>query len=768
VRSVILARPLPSRPAVVRRICVKPHIHLALCLLAAAAAPALAQPAPAAAPASWHVTRAASAVKVDAVLDEPAWKAATRIPVDNEWLPGDNVPAPVKTDAFITYDDTNLYIAFHAYDPNPSQIRAHLMDRDSIDTFVQDDHVSVLIDTFDDERRAYQFRVNPLGVQADAIFSEVDGIEDFSWDAIWKSAGRITSDGYIVEMAIPLNQIRFPSSAATMTWGFELGRSYPRTVRHRISANRRDRNRACILCQISKVSGFANLKPGRNVEVDPTVTAHRTDTRPDFPSGPIGKDSQDAQLGATLRWGVTPNVTVNATANPDFSQVEADVAQLAANERFALFYPEKRPFFLEGIDVFSTPIEAVFTRTVVNPSWGAKATTKSGRNLAGVFVTRDAVNSLILPSNQSSSTASLDENVTGSVLRYRRDVGAGSTLGVLYAGREAGDYHNRVGGADGFFRLSATDSVKFQYLRSDTQYPDAIVHGLGQRADAFPGNALDAQYDHIARSWYWSGWYSDYDRGFRADSGFVPQVDVRTAAADTGYQFWGGPDDWYTQAAIGGGFTRSYDHEGHLTGENVSVNASMSWALQSNLLVIYQRSKVYFGETLYRGLDIVAASFQQQPSGLVSFGVTVRAGDSVDYANGRPATLFQIAPSVELKPGRHLNAQLNYTVRVLDAEGGRVFRADLAQLRLVHQFSVRAFVRAILQYQTMASNVAAYTAPVEPRTRALFSQFLYSYKLNPQTVLFLGYSDNRLGEQGIALTQTDRTFFLKIGYAWLM
>jgi hypothetical protein len=194
----------------------------------------------------------------------------------------------------------------------------------------------------------------------------------------------------------------------------------------------------------------------------------------------------------------------------------------------------------------------------------------------------------------------------------------------------------------------------------------------------------------------------------------------------------------------------------------------MSWALQSNLLVIYQRSKVYFGETLYRGLDIVAASFQQQPSGLVSFGVTVRAGDSVDYANGRPATLFQIAPSVELKPGRHLNAQLNYTVRVLDAEGGRVFRADLAQLRLVHQFSVRAFVRAILQYQTMASNVAAYTAPVEPRTRALFSQFLYSYKLNPQTVLFLGYSDNRLGEQGIALTQTDRTFFLKIGYAWLV
>ncbi len=750
---------------------MKSHIIAAFCLLAAVAGVASAQqPAPAAPPAplAWHVIRAASAVKVDGVLDEPAWAQATRIPVDNEWFPGDNVPAPVKTDAFITYDDRNLYIAFHAYDPNPSQIRAHLMDRDQTDTLVQDDHVVVLIDSFDDERRAVEFRVNPLGVQADGIFSEVDGIEDFSWDAIWASAGRITADGYIVEMAIPLNQIRFPSSTTPMTWGFEFDRSYPRAVRYRFSSNRRDRNRACVLCQVGKVTGFSGLKSGLNLEADPTVTAHRTDTRPDFPSGPIGRDSQKADVGASIRWGVTPNVTVNATANPDFSQVEADVAQLAINERFALFYPEKRPFFLEGIDVFSTPIQAVFTRTVVNPSWGAKATAKSGRNLAGVFVTRDTVNSLILPSNQSSSAASLDDNVTGSVLRYRRDVGRGSTLGLLYAGRESGDYHSRVGGADGFFRLSETDSVKFQYLRSDTRYPDAIVQEYDQRAGAFPGNALTAEYDHIARSWYWIGQYADYDAGFRADSGFVPRVDVRTVTGQGGYQFWGGKDDWYTTADIGGAFVRSYDHEGRLTDERIAAYGSVSWARQSSLTATYRRSQVYFGDRRYRGLDTIDASFQQQPSGLLKFDVSVRAGDSVDYANGRPATVFQLAPSVELKPGRHLNAQINYTVRVLDASGQRVFRADLAQLRLVHQFSVRSFVRAILQYQAITNNVAAYVEPVEPRTRTLFSQFLYSYKLNPQTVLFLGYSDNRLGQQGIALTQTDRTFFLKIGYAWLM
>ena len=275
-------------------------------------------------------------------------------------------------------------------------------------------------------------------------------------------------------------------------------------------------------------------------------------------------------------------------------------------------------------------------------------------------------------------------------------------------------------------------------LRSDTQYPGAIVQEFDQRAGAFSGNALSAEYDHLGRSWYWLGQYQDYDTGFRADSGFLPQVDVRTVTADSGYQFWGAQDDWYTTANVGGAFTRSYDHEGHLTDEGITANGALSWARQSTLMVVYKRGQVYFGDTRYRGLDTIAAAFQQQPTGLLKYGVTVRAGDSVDYANGRPATVFQLSPSLELKPGRHLNAQLSYTMRVLDAADMRVFRADLAQLRVVQQFSVRSFVRAILQYQTIASNGAAYASPVEPRTRTLFSQLLYSYKLNPQTVLFLG------------------------------
>ena len=216
-----------------------------------------------------------------------------------------------------------------------------------------------------------------------------------------------------------------------------------------MSANMRDRDQTCLLCQVNKIKGFQNIEPGWNFELDPTLTMARTDVRPDFPSGSLVPDSEDIEPGITARWNITPNTSLNSTINPDFSQVEADAAQLAINERFALFFPEKRPFFLEGVDFFSTPLNAVFTRTVVNPKWGAKVTGKEGKNAYGVFLTRDRVNNLVLPSNQGSSSAFLNQEVTGSVFRYRRDIGNASTLGVIYTGPEGDGYNNRVGGVDG-------------------------------------------------------------------------------------------------------------------------------------------------------------------------------------------------------------------------------------------------------------------------------------------------------------------------------
>jgi hypothetical protein len=201
-----------------------------------------------------------------------------------------------------------------------------------------------------------------------------------------------------------------------------------------MSSHSIDRSNSCILCQENHLVGFENITPGHNLEFDPTFTAGRTDTRPDFPDGSFQKGDSNLDPGVTARWGMTSNLALNGTLNPDFSQVEADAAQLDVNTRFALFFPEKRPFFLEGTDFFSTPLEAVFTRTVVDPAWGIKLTGKQGGNGIGVFATRDDINNLLLPSNQESAFAHLDQNVTGSVLRYRRDVGSGSILGVLYTG----------------------------------------------------------------------------------------------------------------------------------------------------------------------------------------------------------------------------------------------------------------------------------------------------------------------------------------------
>ncbi|MDX1631117.1 MAG: DUF5916 domain-containing protein, partial [Thermoanaerobaculia bacterium] len=513
------------------------------------------------------VERAAGEIEIDGRLEDPGWRSATKDTLDYEYVPGENVQPPVETTVLLTYDDDHVYVAFRARDPEPDRIRAHLMDRDEIHTLVQDDHVVLMFDTFDDDRRAYQFRVNPLGVQADAFNSEIGGGEDWSFDLIWDSAGRITDEGYVVEIAVPLNQLRFPAADGELSWGIRFGRSWPRSVRHRMANHPVDRDESCVICQFPTVVGFAGIQPGRNLEVTPTLTASRTDERRELPGGDLEEGPEEVEPGITGRWGITPSITLHGTLNPDFSQVEADVAQLNVNERFALFFPEKRPFFLEGSDFFDTPISAVFTRTIVDPAWGLKLTGKQERDSGGLLVAEDDVNSLVLPSNQGSGFAFLEDDVLATIARYRRDVGTGSSLGLLYAGREGTGYHNRVGGLDGFLRFSDSDTLRFQYLRSDTRYPAEL--GLGD--DFLTDDGIEAWYNHSTRSWFWVVGYKDLGPDFRADSGFEPRVDLRTVQASLGRQFWGTEDDWYTRWNVGGNYTRTEDHDGRLTDEDFQV-----------------------------------------------------------------------------------------------------------------------------------------------------------------------------------------------------
>ena len=717
--------------------------------------------------ATFAITRATSEIKVDGVLDEDAWATATVIPVLYEWMPGDGIAPPVKTDCLVTFDRTNLYIAFRASDPEPGKIRAHLMDRDDTDTLIGDDHVGVMIDTFNDERRGFQFRVNPLGVQADAVFSEQDGIEDFSWDMMWASVGKITADGYIVEIALPLKQLRFQPGSGSQTWGFEAFRSWPRNVRHRMSSAYRDRNKSCLLCQENKISGLEGLAQGRNLELDPTATFSRTDARAEPSASSLTNGGIEADAGLTARWSVTPNMTLNGTVNPDFSQVEADVAQLDVNTRFALFYPEKRPFFLEGLDFFTTPVQAVFTRTVSDPYFGAKLTGKRGSDAVGVFVTTDRLNNLVIPSNQGSDYASLDDAVTTVVGRYRRDVGQGSTIGAMYAGREGSNYHNRQVGVDGYWRISPADAVRVQYLRSATAYPGSIVADYGQPAANIGGNGMWVDYQHISRTWAVFGNYEAYSPGFRSDTGYVPRVDFRNVLGLAQRRFQRAAGSWFNTIDVGARGWRSTDSAWTLTDQTVAAFVNYTGPYQTSLQFNVPRDIVVYQGVRY---EYPTPNFAAgiKPAGGLNIQMVGRWGGGVDFANGRKATqALQFGPQIDYNPLSRISLRLSYNLDQLSVDQGRLYRANLTQFRVLYHLNVRTFVRAILQYTDITRDPSLYTFAVDGHSRKLFSQYLFSYKLNPQTVLFAGYSDNALASQSADLQRQDRTFFIKLGYAWV-
>jgi hypothetical protein len=711
------------------------------------------------------IGRASSEIKVDGVLDDAAWQTASVVELKYETRPGENTPPSVKTDVLLAYDDGHLYVAFRAQDPDPSAIRAHLSDRD--DAF-SDDFVGIVLDTFNDERRAFEFFVNPLGVQMDMFIDDLSGNEDASWDAIWSSAGKINADGFAVEIAIPWSSLRFPRTEGEQTWGFDALRFHPRSQRARISSHPLDRNINCYLCQGSKMTGFSGITPGRNVEIAPTVTAGRTDRRQEVAGqlGPFDEGKLESDLGLTAKWGITPNLTLNAAINPDFSQVEADAAQLDVNTQFALFFPEKRPFFLEGADFFATPFDAVFTRNVADPSWGLKLTGKEGKNAVGVFAAQDDRTNLLFPgSNGSSSASLLGLKTSDAVLRYRRDFGASSAVGVLLTGRDGEDYLNHVAGVDGSYRLGDSDRFRGQFLSSRTEYPQEVVAGFGQPAGTLKADAWQVSYNHDSRNWLAYARYEDVGQDFRADMGFLPRVDYTYLLAGLG-RIWNGNWHGVTRANLTGDWDRREDQRGQLLEDELEVVAEFNGPRQSFLSVdVGQRERFFNGVTFDEKFS--NTFFEMEPTGNVYTSLFVRFADEIDFVNTQPGDVVQIEPAVRYNFGLHLRTRLSHVFQQLDVEGGNLFTANLTQLSTVYQLNVRTFVRAVFQYTDIQRDPSLYSVAVDESTERLFSQLLFSYKLNPQTVLFVGYSDNAIGDQRIDLTRTDRSFFLKLGYAWV-
>jgi hypothetical protein len=716
--------------------------------------------------ARYTVTRAAGPIRIDGQLDDAGWQGAPEIPIDNEVSPGDNVPAKIKAFCRLSYDRENLYLGCRAFDPDPKGIRAHVVDRDNVIRLAQDDLMGAYIDPFNDQRRAFAFIVNPRGVQAEGVRQLGRMGEDFSWDAIWTSQGRITDDGWIMEAAIPFKSLRFPHTAGVQTWGFTFLRAWPRNNRYRMTSVRLDRANSCDLCQANKITGFEGISSGQNVQITPTLTGGRTDVRQSFPSGPLTKGTVDGDVGVDLLLGITPNVSLNATVNPDFSQVEADVAQLDVNRRFALSYPEKRPFFLEGADFFGSPIQAVFTRTIADPQVGAKISGKIGastRNTIGLFSVRDRLTLLQFPSNQLTTGTSLEQEAWTAAGRFRRDLGQSSNLGLLYTGRAGTGYANQVGGIDFFQQLNASTRLTGQYLASVTEYPDSVAASFGQPRGSFTGGAAQLELSHDTGRWHALASYLDLSPEFRADMGFVPRVDVRTFRAEVS-PVWYRPRGWFTMLSIGPTLSRTQDHDGVLTDQDLGIGVSYQGPWQSYGFVSVVDHRERFEGVGYR-FRRMSGYLDAKPRGGLSVTLNWQVGGGIDYANGRQAAETILTPSMSLGLGR-LTIDVSDAFQRLSDRGARILTANIVQSKVAFNFSVRTMVRAIVQYRDVRRNQALFSTEIEPKQGDILGQFLFSHKVNPQTVLFLGYSDIGLTTRSYALTRQSRTFFAKIGYAW--
>jgi hypothetical protein len=707
------------------------------------------------------VPRAASAVEVDAELDEAAWRDALVLELNYEVEPGENIDPPVRTEVMLTHDETHLYAAFRCFDSDPAAICANLCDRDNIAS--GDDWVGLILDTFNDQRRSFDLLVNPLGVQSD--FIEIPSGNP-SWDAIWESAGKLTDWGYAVEMAVPFNQLRFQRTDTPQIWGFDAVRSYPRSERHHIGTFPRDRSNNCYLCQAIRIQGFEGVSPGKNIEITPTLTGTRAESRPQFPEGDFDVDREEVEAGITGRWGITPNLTLLGTVNPDFSQVEADEIQLDINNPYALYYSERRPFFLEGTDFFGTLKSAIYTRTIRDPIWGGKISGKEGGNTIGAFVARDALTGLLFPQSTRSDATTLDMESTASLARYKRDMGSSSAVGLLVTDREGKDYHNRLFGADCDLKLTRTDQIQLQFLHSDTEYPDEVAVGYGQPEGTFSDRFIAFEYDHSSRNVYWWFDYDQVGKDFRADLGYIPRVGFRNAEGGGFLTWYPEESSWWSRFQVGTEYNYYEDDDGRLLdrGGNIwftyrGAHRTETHISASMYTEVYD--SVEFDQTSYH----ICASVR--PIGTLYIHPWVNWGDHIDYVNVRAGNLLNTGVYIDYNVNRHLHVEIDHTYEHLDIAEGRLYTANRSYLALVYQFNVRTMLRSILQYVDIDREPGRYVSEVAREFNQLYTQFLFSYKVNPRTVLYLGYSDDHFGDQDINLTQANRTFFAKVGYAWV-
>jgi hypothetical protein len=521
------------------------------------------------------ITRFDKPPVIDGKLDDEVWKQAVVLKDFLQTSPGDNIAPSKPTEVMIGYDAKTLYFGFHCYD-DPDKVRATVAKRDEV---FGEDNVRIYLDTFNDQRRAYVLGFNPLGVQQDGIQTEGSGT-DFSVDIVMESKGMITTDGWTLEVAIPFKSLRYEAGKGKQ-WGIHVWRNIDRFNDEIDSWMPNSREISSLLSQEGHLTGLEGISTERTLEIIPSLTLSETGKRVNALSvaqlaanptlldpGRILNQPIKFDLGLTAKYGLTPTVTLDLAINPDFAQVEADQTVVTANQRFPIFFDEKRPFFLEGIDIFKTPIRAVHTRAVVDPDIAVKLSGKRGKNTFGILLASDnAPGNFSKDERNNSSTLPaiqrfLDKNAYIGILRLKRDIGTGSNIGILLTSYNFIEKHNQLGGIDGRFKISKLKTFSFQVLGSTSRRcfsePALDTHRPGPSDGCFvgfaptttnpfqPGEtrsyyrtgnglAYNFSYNRDGRHFYYGFNGNGQTQDYRADVGFTRRLNTNFEGGYMGY-----------------------------------------------------------------------------------------------------------------------------------------------------------------------------------------------------------------------------------------
>jgi uncharacterized protein DUF5916/cellulose/xylan binding protein with CBM9 domain len=752
---------------------------------------------------------------IDGRLDDESWKAAAILKDFYQIQPGDNIPPSKSTEVLLGYDSRFLYLAFRASD-EPGKVRATVAKRDAI---FDDDTVGVYLDTFNDQRRAYYCFFNPLGVQADGIYTEGSGV-DLSVDLVMESRGVIADDGYIIEIAIPFKSMRY-RAGKDMLWGIHFYRTIKRFNNEQDSWMPISRDKSGLLNQEGHVTGIEGTLANRSLEIIPTLALSETGKRVRtinasalainptlndpgrFVNQPVGFDP-----GLTVKLGITSTVTLDLTVNPDFAEVEADQPVIIANQRFPIFFEEKRPFFLEGIDIFQTPLTAVHTRAIINPDYAMKLTGKYKRDTFGLLFASDAG-----PGNFSEEELSdpqifptierfIDKKAYIGILRWKRDIGKESNLGLIATSYNFIEQHNQLGGLDGRFRLDPQTVFSFQALGAASRrffFEPVLAEDIYRTGNGF---AYNFTYDKSKRLFGYVLGGEGRTRDYRADVGFTLRANTNNEYFFIRYNTDPKPKARLVSWTASNFVAMNFDWQGRSQYEVVEPKIILNFQRQTVLGIgltgRYERlleeefgakrtathPGAFFGDperSAYRKEIFGFAS--SNPTKEYSFGFfgVYRWGEfDFDFGAGpkfprvSPAALADPSAPLDPGPGRSLNinAYFNYqpidTLRAsLTYIKSRLVRNDTSlvafddniySLRVTYQFTRFIFIRARADYSTLESRVR--------------TQLLLGYTPNPGTSFYIGYNDD-LNRNGFSpftgqfepgFHRNSRTFFIKMSY----